>query len=153
MRVVPEKLQCPPVADPVDARRPGQAQGEQLRHVILSDFRESCLGLPGQLPDLHEVAVVASRPAARRLHDLGPGHGLEVLQFGQDFVPPDPDWNAVASPSSPLIQDAEPPHDRFAIMGRWGATRACARLLAGRRKCARGGPLSRSSDHGSYRLP
>ena len=108
MGVVPERLQCPPVTDSVYAFRRIQAQGEQLRHIILTDLRESFLRLPGQFPDFHEVVVGTSRPAAGRLHDLSPSHGFEVLQLGQDFILPYSAGNVTASPRSPPVLEAEP---------------------------------------------
>ena len=116
IRIVPEQLQCPPVADSVYAFRCIQAQGEQLRHVILSDLCEPRLRLLGQFLDFHEVVIGASRPAAGRAHDLGPGHRLEALQLGQDFTPPNSRGNVATPPRSPLVHDTESPHDRFAIV-------------------------------------
>ena len=148
MGVVPEQLQSPPVADSVYAFRRIQAQGEQLRHIILPDLCEPFLRLSSQFLDFHEVVVGASRPAAGCAHDLSPSHGLEVLQLGQDFVPPYLVGNPAAPPRSLLVNDAEPPHDHLVIVRRRVVARACARLLAIRRKRPRFGPLLGSSSHG-----
>ena len=153
MRVVPEQLQGPPVTNPVNACRRVQAQGEQLQHIVLSDLRKPRLRLPAQVFDFHEVAVGSSRPAASRAHDFGPSHGFEVLQLRQDFAPPDPGRNTAAPPRSFLIDDAEPPNDRFALVRRRIVAGARARLLAAGRQGTRRGPLPGSPGHGSYRAP
>ena len=148
MRIVPQKPQCPSVADPVDTHGRTQPQREQLRNIVLPYFRKTRLCLNGQTANLDEMTVVATCAPASRAHDLPPRHRLEMLELRRDFCPPQLGGHGAPTPRSIKVRDPEGPYDCLSIMESWVAARSSARLFAARGKIPRLRLFRRPSGHG-----